>query len=136
MKLSKLIILTCMSVLFVACAEQKPHADQSVSFVEPADGATVESPFKVKFGVAGMAVQPAGNIAPNVGHHHLLIDSDGIKTGESVPFDAQHMHFGKGQTETMLTLPPGKHKLTLQFADGAHQSYGSAMSNSITVNVK
>jgi hypothetical protein len=136
MKLSKLIILTCLSVLFAGCAEQKTNAGPSVSFAEPANGATVESPFKVKFAIAGMEVQPAGTIAPNAGHHHLLINSDSIKAGETVPFDAQHMHFGKGQTETTLTLPPGKYKLTLQFADGAHQSYGPAMSNTITVNVK
>ena len=53
-----------------------------------------------------------------------------------VPADATHLHFGKGQTETMLKLTPGKHTLTLQFADGAHQSYGPDLSSTITVEVK
>ncbi len=109
---------------------------QSVSFVEPKDGATVASPFKVKFGVAGMDIKPAGDMAANTGHHHLLINAAPIKAGESVPFDTQHMHFGKGQTETDLTLAPGNYTLTLQFANGAHQSYGEPLSKSIKVTVK
>ena len=109
---------------------------QSVSFVAPADGATVSSPFKVKFGVAGMDVKPAGDMAANTGHHHLLINAEPIKAGESVPFDAQHMHFGKGQTETEVTLAPGAYTLTLQFANGAHQSYGALLSKTIKVTVQ
>ena len=58
------------------------------------------------------------------GHHHLIVDGKAVPKGSVVPADATHMHFGKGQTETTLKLPPGKHTLTLQFADGAHQSYG------------
>lgn len=109
---------------------------QSVSFLEPSDGATVGSPFKVKFAVSGMEVKPAGDMEANTGHHHLLINAAPIKAGESVPFDATHLHFGKGQTETDVTLPPGKYTLTLQFANGAHQSYGPAMSRTINVTVK
>jgi hypothetical protein len=109
---------------------------QNVSFVEPADGATVTSPFKVKFGVSGMDVKPAGDMSANTGHHHLLINAEPIKAGESVPFDATHLHFGKGQTETDVTLPPGVYTLTLQFANGAHQSYGPAGSKTIKVTVK
>jgi hypothetical protein len=109
---------------------------QSVSFVEPADGATVSSPFKVKFGVTGMDIKPAGDMMANSGHHHLLINVDGVKAGEVVPTDEKHMHFGKGQTETELKLAPGSYTLTLQFANGMHQSYGAPMSKSIKVTVK
>jgi hypothetical protein len=109
---------------------------QSVRIVEPADGATVASPFKVKFGVEGMDVKPAGDMSANTGHHHLLINADAIKAGEPVPFDDAHLHFGKGQTETEVKLPPGSYTLTLQFANGAHQSYGPGLSNSIKVTVK
>jgi hypothetical protein len=111
------------------------HA-QSVKIIEPADGATVSSPFKVKFGVDGMDVKPAGDMSANTGHHHLLINADAIKAGEPVPFDDTHLHFGKGQTETEVKLPPGSYTLTLQFANGAHQSYGPGLSNSIKVTVK
>jgi hypothetical protein len=111
-------------------------AAQSVSFIEPMDGATVSSPFKVKFAVTGMDVKPAGDMSANTGHHHLLINGDSMKSGESIPFDETHMHFGKGQTETEVKLPPGKYKLTMQFANGAHQSYGAGLSKSINITVK
>ena len=109
---------------------------QSVSFLEPADGATVASPFKVRFAVNGMEVKPAGEMAADTGHHHLLINADSVKAGESVPFDDRHLHFGKGQTETDVKLAPGVYVLTMQFANGAHQSYGTPMSKSIKVTVK
>lgn len=111
-------------------------AAQTVSFAEPADGAVVSSPFKVKFAVSGMEVKPAGEMAANTGHHHLIINGGSIKAGESVPFDEKHLHFGKGQTEAEVTLPPGKYKLTMQFANGAHQSYGPDGSKTISVTVK
>ncbi|WP_028104130.1 DUF4399 domain-containing protein [Pseudoduganella violaceinigra] len=109
---------------------------QSVDFTEPKNGAVVSSPFKVKFAVTGMEVKPAGTMDSNTGHHHLIINGDSMKVGESVPFDETHLHFGKGQTETDVTLPPGTYKLTMQFANGAHQSYGPGLSKSITVTVK
>ncbi|KQV46089.1 MULTISPECIES: DUF4399 domain-containing protein [unclassified Duganella] len=111
-------------------------AAQSVDFTEPKSGAVVSSPFKVKFAVTGMEVKPAGSMDSNTGHHHLIINGDSMKVGESIPFDETHLHFGKGQTETDVTLPPGTYKLTMQFANGAHQSYGPGLSKSITVTVK
>jgi len=111
-------------------------AAQSVDFTEPKDGAVVSSPFKVKFAVTGMDVKPAGTMDSNTGHHHLIINGDSMKVGESVPFDETHLHFGKGQTETEVKLPPGTYKLTMQFANGAHQSYGPGLSKTITVTVK
>lgn len=111
-------------------------AQQSVSFVEPANGATVSSPFKVKFAVAGMDVKPAGDMTANTGHHHLLINAAPIKAGEVIPMDDKHIHFGKGQTETELTLPPGNYTLTMQFANGLHQAYGPGMNKEIKITVK
>ncbi len=109
---------------------------QAVSILEPADGATVSSPFKLRFGAQGLAVAPAGDVLANSGHHHLLINVGPLPPGTSVPFTERHLHFGKGQTETEVTLAPGTYKLTAQFADGAHQSYGPALSQTITVTVK
>ncbi|HEX5345325.1 MAG TPA: DUF4399 domain-containing protein [Duganella sp.] len=111
-------------------------AQQSVSFVEPANGATVSSPFKVKFAVTGMEVKPAGDMTANTGHHHLLVNATAIKAGEVIPADEKHIHFGKGQTETELTLPPGNYTLTMQFANGLHQAYGPAMNKEIKITVK
>jgi hypothetical protein len=133
--MKKLFNAALLSASFLL-ASGTAFAEQSVSFVEPADGATVSSPFKVKFGVSGMDIKPVGDMSANTGHHHLLINHDSVKDGEVVPVDDTHMHFGKGQTETMVTLQPGKYKLTMQFANGAHQSYGAGMSKSISVTVK
>lgn len=104
-------------------------------FIEPADGEAVPQEFTVKMGVEGMRVQPAGQLAEGTGHHHLIVDGKPIEAGKPVPTDATHLHFGKGQTETTLKLPPGKHTLTLQFADGLHRSYGPGFSNTISVHV-
>jgi hypothetical protein len=111
-------------------------AQQSVAFVEPADGATVSSPFKVKFAVTGMNIKPAGDMTENTGHHHLLINAKPVKEGDVVPADDTHIHFGKGQTETEVKLAPGTYKLSMQFANGLHQSYGPGMSKDITITVK
>lgn len=109
----------------------------TVFFKNLKDGQVVSSPIKVEMGVKGIAIQPAGEINAGFGHHHLLIDAGtSFPEGKVVPTDAQHIHFGKGQTETEITLPAGKHVLTLQFADGAHRSYGSKLAASITIEVK
>lgn len=108
-----------------------------VFFVNLKDGQEVTSPLKVKMGVSGIAIQPAGEVNQGFGHHHLMIDiGDSIAMGTVVPTDAQHIHFGKGQTESEVTLTPGKHVLTLQFADGLHRSYGSKLAATIHVTVK
>lgn len=132
---STLSTLLVASLLGLAgCATPEPA--QSVSLLEPADGATVGRPFKVRFGVKGLAVAAAGDVVANSGHHHLLINLDAKPAGESIPFDARHVHFGRGQTEGEIDLPPGRYKITAQFANGAHQSYGKALSQTITVTVQ
>lgn len=127
--------LACLTTgLLTGCATPAPA--QSVSLLEPADGSTVSTTFKVRFGVKGMTVTPAGAIEADSGHNHLLINQVPVPKGESVPFDDQHRHFGAGQTEATITLPPGQYRLTSQFANGAHQSYGAPMSSSIQITVK
>jgi hypothetical protein len=118
-----------LAVSGVACAE-------GVYFVEPKDGATVTNPVHIKFGIDGMTVAPAGTMTPGTGHHHLLIDGAPLPKGEVVPVSDKSIHYGKGQTETDVTLPPGDHTLTAQFADGTHHSYGPEWSQTITVHVK
>lgn len=108
-----------------------------VYFKNLKDGQTVTDPFMVEMGVDGMSVDTAGAVRAGSGHHHLLIDAgDSLAAGTTVPKDSAHLHFGNAQTQTELNLSPGKHQLTLQFADGLHRSYGSQLANSISVNVK
>jgi hypothetical protein len=123
------------AALLAGCATE-PLPTTAVQLLEPSNGATVSSPFKVRFGIKGMVVAPAGDVVANSGHHHLLINQEPIAKGQAVPFTPMHMHFGKGQTETEVTLAAGTYKLTAQFANGAHESYGPAMSQTITVTVK
>jgi Domain of unknown function (DUF4399) len=112
-------------------------AGAKVYFKNLKDGQTVTSPFKVEMGVDGIRLDTAGVIVAGSGHHHLLIDAgDSIPEGQAVPKDATHLHFGKAQSSAEVTLPAGKHVLTLQYADGIHRSYGSKLATTITVTVK
>lgn len=111
-------------------------AGAKVMFTSPTDGAKVKSPVKLVFGVEGLTVKPAGDLTPGTGHHHVIVGASGTPAGEVVPADATHIHFGKGQTEAELPLPAGEHKLTLQFADGNHASYGPTLSQTITIVVE
>lgn len=133
-------LLTVGSVFALNACTTKPMSASAapVRFISPADGAVVTSPFKVVFGVTGLDVKPAGEEIENTkaGHHHLIINAGPIKAGESVPFNDTHIHYGKGQTEAMVELKPGTYKLTMQFANGAHQSYGEPRAATITVTVK
>jgi hypothetical protein len=112
-------------------------AGARVYFKNLKNGSTVTSPVKIEMGIEGLKLDTAGVIVAGSGHHHLLIDAgDSIPAGQAVPKDATHIHFGKAQSSTEQVLTPGKHVLTLQFADGIHRSYGSRLATSITVTVK
>ena len=107
--------------------------------IAPANGATVTSPVTVKFGLKGMGVAPAGVKVDNTGHHHLLIDTDvsDLKLDAPLPATDKVVHFGKGQTETSVTLAPGKHTLELLFADYQHVPFDPTLhSQKITITVK
>ena len=91
--------------------------------ISPADGATLKSPVHVVFGLSGMGVAPAGVEKENTGHHHLLVDAplpQGEALNEAIAKDAQHLHFGGGQTEAKVELAPGKHTLQLLLGDHNH----------------
>jgi hypothetical protein len=117
----------------------KPMPLPKVMFIEPKDGATVAQKFKVKMDLndSNFTIGPIGDMAKNKGHHHIIVDGVAIPEGQPVPTDATHIHFGKGQTETELELKPGKHRLTLQFANGAHLAYDPrSFAHTIEVTVK
>ena len=110
-------------------------AEQRVFFANMKDGDVVKSPFTVQMGVEGMEVKPLGTPKDGEGHHHLIINGTSVEKGKVVPADEKHLHFGKGQTETSVSLAPGDYTLTLQFANGVHESYGPALSNTIHIKV-
>jgi hypothetical protein len=112
-------------------------AEKKVFFESPKDGAKVQSPVKLKFGIKGFSVRPAGEDPKDKtsGHHHIVVDGAPIPPGQPVPKDEKNIHFGKGQTEAELELAPGKHTLTLQLADGLHLSYGAKVAETISIEV-
>jgi hypothetical protein len=104
----------------------------------PNDGEVIHSTrFKVWFGTRNFGVAPAGVRYPNTGHHHLLIDTSLPDLNEPIPNDKNHLHFGLGQTETVLELPPGKHTLQLLMGDADHVPHDPPlMSRQITIYVR
>jgi hypothetical protein len=102
----------------------------------PVDGQVVQAnkPFKVWFGLRNMGVAPKGVSNPNTGHHHLLIDTGLPDMDKEIPSDRNHLHFGAGETETMIELPPGKHTLQLIMGDYKHVPHNPpVVSRKITV---
>ena len=130
--------LSLLAAVAVADRSAAPAGAQ-VYFIAPQNGAKVHGPVTVKFGLKGMGVAPAGIKFDNTGHHHLLVDTDvsAINLDQPLPASDKVVHFGKGQTETAITLPPGKHTLQLLFADSLHQSFDPALtSKKITITVE
>jgi hypothetical protein len=96
----------------------------------------VTNPVVVQFGLKNMGVAPAGIDQPNTGHHHLLIDTELERMDLPIPADKQHVHFGGGQTQTTLTLPPGEHTLQLVLGDFLHIPHDPPIASArITINV-
>jgi len=124
----------------IASANTKiSHAPENARayFIAPSNHARVGQTFKVKFGLTEMGVAPAGTDVENTGHHHLLIDVDELpELDQTLPKTEQILHFGGGQTETSLTLPPGEHTLQLILGNYQHIPHDHpVMSNKITVTV-
>lgn len=112
-------------------------ADARVYFISPRDGDIVTSPVTVQFGLKGMGIAPAGVAMENTGHHHLLIDVEPPPFDQPVPADDQHRHFGKGQTEAVVALAPGPHRLQLLLGDHLHLPHDPPLiSEAITVTVR
>ena len=113
-------------------------AGAEVYIISPKDGAKVSSPVLVQFGLKGMGIAPAGIKFDNTGHHHLLIDTDPPPDlSQPLPASDKVIHFGKGQTETSLTLAPGKHTLQLVVGDESHIPHNPPLvSKKITITVQ
>ena len=116
---------------------EEDAAEQSVAFFDPLDGTTVTSPFEVVMTATGLVVEPSGEVNDDAGHFHILVDTDFVATGQIIPTDEMHLHYGKGQTTATLELEPGEHTLRLQFADGLHTALdGDQYIDTITVIVE
>ena len=121
-----------------AVSQRSPSSDgAAVSFHNPENGDVVAPTFTVKFLISGMGIAPAGSDIENTGHHHLLIDLAELPDmNQPLPSSQQIRHFGKGQSETELTLPEGEHTLQLLFADYLHRPHDPVViSDKITITV-
>jgi hypothetical protein len=131
--------LSLLATLALAQDRSAAPAGAEVYIISPQNGATVTGPVTVRFGLKGMGIAPAGVKFDNTGHHHLLIDTDlsQVKLDAPLPATDKILHFGKGQTETVVTLAPGKHTLELLFADYLHVPFDPTLhSKKITITVK
>ena len=132
------VLLATPSIAIAANLNSFAPTDAKVYIVEPKDGATVPETFTVKFGLSGMELAPAGVDKENTGHHHLLIDRPELpELKASLPSTDQIRHFGKAQTETELTLPPGEHTLQLVLGNYLHVPHDNpVISAPITIEVE
>jgi Domain of unknown function (DUF4399) len=137
MTMTTLRFLAALLMLSVVPAFADDVGVARAYIISPADGATVSSPFVVQFGLDGAGVAPAGVEKANTGHHHLLIDTDLPDLTSPIPADDRHRHFGGGQTQVELTLPPGQHTLQLLLGDYTHTPHNPPiMSDKITITVE
>ena len=127
--------LVFAAFLAFAGTAQGAEMKEGVFFVEPKDGAEVKSPVKVVMGLKGMKLKPSGGVVKGTGHHHILVNQGHMRRPKVIPTDATHIHFGKGQKKASIKLAPGDYKLTMQFADGLHRSYGKKWAATISITV-
>jgi hypothetical protein len=134
------LLVGCAAGLALAASalERTPApAGVKLYLISPRDGETVASPIVVRFGLSGMGVAPAGVAFEATGHHHLIVDAPLPPPDQPIPSDAKHLHFGKGQTETSLALPPGRHTLQLLLGDLNHVPHDPPVaSEPITITVE
>jgi hypothetical protein len=138
-----LSILICFAASGSAFGQPRPSGGPlpspdgaGVYFLELKDGASLTTKTIIRFGLRGMGVAPAGSDRANSGHHHLLVDTDLPPLNQPIPNDFNHLHFGAGQTEAEVTLPPGPHTLQLLLGDNDHIPHSPPlMSERIRVNV-
>ena len=125
-------------LIFVFCSSFVSSSEIELYFIEPKDGATLNGPVKIVFGLSGMGVAPAGIDFPNTGHHHLLVDLENLPNlSKPIPADKNHIHFGKGQTQTVLQLSKGKRTLQLLMGNYLHIPHKEpVISDKITIFVE
>ena len=133
------LAVACLAAMsgFAIAGDTPAPPDAAVYFIDPSDGDVVSSPVLVRFGLKGMGVAPAGTEKAKTGHHHLIVDTDLPSFDEPIPSDEKHRHFGGGQTETLVELPPGKHSLQLLVGDQNHIPHNPPIySEKITITVE
>jgi hypothetical protein len=138
MKVSIFLFIVFLFPPLQSYADSYVDQNKRLFFITPSNGEEVTSPVTIRFGIVGMEIVPAGNDKPMSGHHHLLLNVDKLPNMKSpIPADKNHLHFGKGQTETQLNLPSGRHTLQLLLGDYMHVPHETPLiSDKIEIIVK
>ncbi|MEX2659356.1 MAG: DUF4399 domain-containing protein [Acidimicrobiales bacterium] len=123
------VALPITDEITVTVDDEKPYVT-----LEVPEGESVASPLTVTMAAKGVTIEPAGEVIEGAGHFHVMVDTDCVKTGEVIPNDEGHLHFGDGSTTAELTLPPGEHSLCLQLGDGAHAALAPTHTVKVTVS--
>ncbi|GGC17306.1 rod shape-determining protein RodA [Marivita lacus] len=134
-----------VSAFTAAFAADTPSVEGTQLYVvNLQDGASVQSPVTIIFGLSGMGVAPAGVEKESTGHHHIYLNRPAFGEAEGdaeiaqngIPSDENHLHFGGGQTQTTLDLPPGDHTIQLVLGDQFHVPHNPpVVSDLITITV-
>ena len=129
-----------LSPALVQAAERTPTpapADARAYIIWPKNGTVIKNgKFWLRMGLSNFGVAPAGADFPNTGHHHLIIDAELPPFDAEIPSDRNHLHFGAGQTEARLELPPGRHTIQMLLGDKAHYPHEPPLySKKITIVV-
>lgn len=136
---SALLFAVLLLASLPAAAEREAAPEGARAYIMwPKDGAVIQGgKFWVRMGLQNMGVAPAGIRRERTGHHHLLIDTDLTNPDEPIPSDRQHLHFGGGQTEARLELPPGRHTLMMVLGDADHVPHNPPVTSpKITITVR
>ena len=138
MRVSIFLFIVILSAAIHSYAESPSNKNKRLFFITPSNGEEVTNPVTIRFGIVGMEIVPAGKDKPMSGHHHLLINVEKLPNMKSpIPADKNHLHFGKGQTETQLNLPSGRHTLQLLLGDYMHVPHEKPLiSDKIEIIVK
>jgi hypothetical protein len=137
MKFTAAITVFALSVFGLVSMADAEGSASNLYFISPADGDVVASPVRVRFGLVGKGVAPAGVEIAGTGHHHLVIDAPLPAMDETIQMDEQYRHFGKGQTEALITLAPGDHTLQLVLGDYSHVPHDPPLvSKQISITVE
>ncbi len=120
-----------LALLVAACGDN--DSAPSATFSAPTNGASIAGGVALTMAAEGIAIEEAGKVHDNAGHFHVIADTGCLTAGTAVPRDADHVHFGKGQSDGTIYLEPGSHELCLQVGDGVHAALD--VTDTITVDV-
>jgi len=130
-----LVLATCALILVAGCGDDADEDDASVMFVSPADGDTVAGSVELVMAADGVTIEEAGEVNDGAGHFHVMADAGCLAAGAPIGKDADHVHFGGGQSEGVVYLGPGDHELCLQAGDGVHTALALTDTVSVTVAI-